>query len=233
MQQDKRLIVALDTTSIRDAWHLTDAIGDACSFYKIGLSLHSSGANTLIRCLHDSMKSVFLDFKFFDIGKTMENAVKRACSLGVDFVTIHGVGGVIQAAKRGVEGHTKLLAVTVLTSLEANDIHAMGFPCDVDTLVKHRARLAYNEGIDGVVCSALEAPMVRDVTGDDFIIVCPGIRVEDHVENDDQRRIVTPKCAFALGANHIVVGRPITEASDPRTAAQNLVRSINVTHYVS
>lgn len=231
-----RLIVALDVPTVDEARDLVRAIGDEVSFYKVGLELILSGGATdnglgLVGELVDEGKRVFLDAKLLDIGNTVERSVARVAELGAAFLTIHGHDRkTMQAAIAGrAKSDLKLLAVTVLTSLTADDLAEQGTkpelaqsPAD---LVLHRARLAYETGTDGVISSGQEAAGVRAATGDDFLIVTPGIRLPGS-DAGDQQRIMTPQHAIAAGANYIVVGRPINAASDPKAAAATFVRHI-------
>jgi orotidine-5'-phosphate decarboxylase len=215
-----KLIVALDVPSYDQARALVDKLGDTVNFYKIGLELLFADGLALARELKFDGKRVFLDFKFLDIGNTVERAVASAASLGADFLTLHGhdTKTLKAAAKGRVGSSTKLLAVTVLTSLDEADLKEQGITGTPRDLVLARARLAQDAGIDGVVASGQEAAAIREVTGPDFLIVTPGIRLAGG-EAGDQTRVTTPEAAFLAGADHIVVGRPINAATNPREAA--------------
>lgn len=217
--QDK-LIVALDFPSHAEARTLVHDLGDTVSFYKIGLELLFSGGLELARELKAGGKRVFLDMKFLDIGNTVERAVSTAAGLGVDFLTIHGHDSkTLAAAVKGRGGAPlKLLAVTVLTSLDAADLAEQGIASSPAELVLKRAKLAQAAGVDGVIASGQEAGAVRAAVGADFLIVTPGIRLPGGSAGD-QKRITTPEDALQAGANHLVVGRPITAAADPKAAA--------------
>lgn len=216
-----RVIVALDVPTAREARALVDTLGDSVTFYKIGLELLFSGGLDLARTLKADGKRVFLDLKFLDIGNTVERAVANAAELGVDFLTLHGHDRkTLQAAIKGRgSSNLKLLSVTVLTSLSRHDLQEQGVALDPADLVVHRARLASDTGLDGVIASGQEAAAVRAATGTSFVIVTPGIRMPGG-EAGDQTRITTPRDALQAGANHLVIGRPITAADDPKAAAR-------------
>lgn len=220
MTSDK-LIVAIDVPDYDSARDLVNGLGNAVSFYKIGLELLFSGGLDLAAELKGEGKRVFLDLKFLDIGNTVERAVANAAAMGVDFLTIHGHDS--KTMKAAVAGRgaarTKLLAVTVLTSLDASDLAEQGLQVSPEELVLKRARLAHGAGFDGVIASGLEAKAVRAATGAGFLIVTPGIRLPGGAAGD-QTRITTPEDALRAGADHIVVGRPITAAADPNAAAR-------------
>jgi orotidine-5'-phosphate decarboxylase len=222
-----RLIVALDVADAASARALIAELGDAAGFYKIGLELLFSGGLDLARDLKRDGKQVFLDLKFLDIANTVERAVAQAGALGVDLLTVHGLDSkTLAAAVRGRGASaTKLLAVTVLTSLDKSDLAEQGIALDTRDVVLKRARLAKSAGFDGCVASGLEARAVRDATGDAFLIVTPGIRLAGDAAQD-QARVTTPDAAIASGATHLVVGRPITAARDPRAAAWAFRRAI-------
>lgn len=224
-----RLIVALDAPTRADAERLIDRIGPAASFYKIGLELLFGGGLDLARDLKAEGKRVFLDLKFLDIANTVRHAVKQAAALGVDLLTIHGHD--TKTLSAAVEGRneagsqTKLLAVTVLTSLDATDLAEQTSTRTPAELVAHRARLAHAVGIDGVVASGQEAASVRALAPPPFLIVTPGIRLPSD-DAGDQSRITTPQDAIRAGATHLVVGRPITRAADPADAARRFTEAI-------
>jgi orotidine-5'-phosphate decarboxylase len=219
----EKLIVALDYWDISDAVRLVETLGDEVSFYKIGLGLQLGGGEGLAKSLIAQGKRVFLDYKYLDIEETIRTAVRRAADFGVDFLTIHGVGGILRAAVEGRgDSGLKLLCVTVLTSMDAADVKEMGFPCNVEELVLARTRKSLDAGIDGVIASAREAAEIRTATGGKLLVVTPGIRPQDS-STDDQKRVATPGAAIRDGADYLVVGRPITKAPDPRQAARNIV----------
>ena len=222
-----KLIVALDLPAYDAARDLVNRLGDTVSFYKIGLELLFSDGLTLARELKQEGKRVFLDLKFLDIGNTVERAVASAADLGVDFLTVHGSDTkTLTAAVRGRTGsNLKLLAVTVLTSLDQSDLDERGLALTPGELVLSRARMAKNAGVDGVIASGQEAAAVRAKAGSDFLIVTPGIRLPGG-EAGDQTRITTPENALRDGADHLVVGRPINVASDPKAAAEAFLERI-------
>ena len=222
-----KLIVALDLSSYDDARALVNRLGDTVTFYKIGLELLFSDGLSLARELKQEGKRVFLDLKFLDIGNTVERAVASAAGLGVDFLTVHGHDTkTLKAAIRGRAGSDlKLLAVTVLTSLDQSDLDEQGLATTPGALVLSRARLAQNAGVDGVIASGQEAAAVRATAGPEFLIVTPGIRLPGG-DTGDQARITTPEEALRDGANHLVVGRPINAAKDPKAAAEAFLARI-------
>ncbi|KAA3625859.1 MAG: orotidine-5'-phosphate decarboxylase [Proteobacteria bacterium] len=222
----ERLIVALDVPEAADARALVERIGDAASFYKIGLELFMTGeAIELLDWLGDRGKQVFVDLKLFDIPATVGRAVKRLNGSGARFVTVHGNDAMMKAAADAADD-ISVLAVTVLTSLDRGDLDDLGFDCDVDSLVLSRARRAVACGCAGVVASGREAGALREALGESFLVVSPGIRPVDNRE-DDQKRMVTVPQAFANGADYIVVGRPIRNAEDPAAAAAGIQRQIS------
>lgn len=222
-----KLIVALDLPSYNAARALVNRLGDTVSFYKIGLELLFSDGLSLASELKQEGKRVFLDLKFLDIGNTVERAVASAAALGVDFITVHGPDTkTLQAAARGRgDSQLKILAVTVLTSLDQSDLDEQGIPLTPGALVLSRARIALNAGIDGVIASGQEAAAIRAKTSPEFLIVTPGIRLPGG-DTGDQARITTPEEAIRDGANHIVVGRPINAATDPKAAAEAFLARI-------
>lgn len=222
-----KLIVALDLPSYDAARALVNRLGDTVSFYKIGLELLFSDGLSLASELKQEGKRVFLDLKFLDIGNTVERAVASAAELGVDFITVHGPDTkTLQAAVRGRgDSNLKILAVTVLTSLDQSDLDEQGIPLTPGALVLSRARIAHNAGVDGVIASGQEAAAIRAKTAPGFLIVTPGIRLPGG-ETGDQARITTPEEAIRDGADHIVVGRPINAAKDPKAAAEAFLAHI-------
>lgn len=214
-----RLIMALDVPDATSARALVSALGDAVGFYKIGLELFMAGGYfELIEWLVAQDKKVFVDLKFFDVPETVRAAVRALAGRGASFATVHGNQAIMEAAGRD-KGDLKILAVTVLTSLDRGDLDDLGFDCDVEKLVLSRARRALEAGCDGIVSSGLEAPLIRRELGERILIVTPGIRPVENKPVDDQKRTVDVAQAFANGADYIVVGRPIRQAPDPRAAA--------------
>jgi orotidine-5'-phosphate decarboxylase len=214
-----RLIFALDVNSVGAARRLVERLGDAVQFYKIGLELCMSGGYfELLDWLVARDKRVFVDLKFFDVPATVAAAVRQLVNRGVTLTTVHGNQSIMEAAA-AAKGDVKVLAVTVLTSLDRGDLDDLGFACDVDELVLSRARRALEAGCDGVVASGLEAPRLREFLDHRLLVVTPGIRPVENRPVDDQKRTVDVAQAFAYGADYIVVGRPIRDAADPRAAA--------------
>jgi orotidine-5'-phosphate decarboxylase len=219
-----RLIVALDFEDIQQAKSLVTLLGDSVTFYKIGLQLCMTGEYfDLLDWLVAQQKKVFVDLKFFDIPATVGKAVKQLSGRGITFATVHGNDGIMRAAAEN-KGDVRILAVTVLTSLDRGDLDDLGFDCDVEALVLSRASRAVELGCDGVVASGQEASAMRSSLGHGFLVVSPGIRPVQN--DDDQKRVVTPTQALNNGADYLVVGRPITAASDPLLAAQNIQQEI-------
>lgn len=222
-----RLIIALDLPTIADAEQAIAAIGDAGAFYKIGYQLFPIGGLQLAKQLSTSGKKVFLDFKFHDIGATVERGVRSVCALGGDFLTVHAEPDVMKGAVegRGDDPRLKILAVTVLTSLDQESLSKMGIDMPLEDLVLKRAEFAAEAGVDGVVASAREAATIKARFGNDLTIVTPGVRPAG-ASADDQKRVATPAKAITTGADHIVVGRPIIAAKDPRAAAEGILREL-------
>lgn len=215
----ERLIVALDVAGADEARRLVERLGDSAGFYKVGLELFMSGAAfDLIGWLKQRGARVFADFKLFDVPETVASAVRSLARHGADFATVHGNQAIMEAAGRE-KGAMKILAVTALTSLDRGDLDDLGFRCDVEALVLSRARRALEAGCDGVVSSGLEAPALKRELGARLLVVTPGIRPVENRPADDQKRTVDAAQAFSNGADYIVVGRPIRNASDPRAAA--------------
>ena len=215
----ERLIMALDLPTVDQAKALVDQLGDAVSFYKVGLELFMSGNYyELIHWLNIHNKHVFADLKFFDVPETVARAVRVLSQHGIDFATVHGNDAIMEAAGKA-KGDLKVLAVTVLTSLDQGDMTDLGFDCDVQKLVLSRARRALALGCDGVISSGLEVPALRAEVDNKLLVVSPGIRPVENRPSDDQKRVVTVEQAFRNGADYIVVGRPIRDATDPRAAA--------------
>jgi orotidine-5'-phosphate decarboxylase len=222
----ERLIVALDVPRANDARILVEQLGDAVQFYKIGLELFMAGGYfELLDWLVAQQKKVFVDLKFFDVPETVRSAVRALSSSGASFATVHGNQAIMEAAVRD-KGALKILAVTVLTSLDRGDLDDLGFACDVEKLVLSRARRALQAGVDGIVSSGLEAPMIRRELGEKLLVVTPGIRPVENKPVDDQKRTVDVAQAFRNGADYIVIGRPIRQAADPRAAAIAVQRTI-------
>ena len=227
---DPRLICALDVETADEARRLVERTDGAVGFFKIGLQLFATDGMTLARELKSEGRQVFLDWKLHDIGATVQKAAAVLAGSGCDLLTVHARPQVMAAAMRGVEGSDlKVLGVTVLTSLTAEDVAADDHSLSPAELVEHRVRQALDAGVHGVVASPHEAARVRDLAREagreDFLIVTPGVRPDGAALND-QARAANPAQAIRDGATHLVVGRPITSASDPRAAAQAIAEEI-------
>lgn len=227
---DERIICALDVPTTVEAAALVQRVQDAVGFYKIGLQLFAAGGMDLARDLKADGRKVFLDWKLHDIGATVEKAAANLAEAGCDLLTVHARPQVMAAAARGVAGSgLKVLGVTVLTSLTAEDLIADDHSLSPADLVERRVRQALDAGIDGVVASPHEAARVKalavEAGRDDFLIVTPGVRPEG-AALDDQARAATPEAALRAGATHLVIGRPITAAADPRQAALVIAETI-------
>lgn len=222
------LIVALDVASPEEARALVARLGDVASFYKVGLELYAAAGMAFVRELIDAGKDVFLDLKFYDIPETVKRAVRQVAASGATFLTVHGSGPVMRAAVEGRAGSPlKLLAVTVLTSFDKEDLEDLGYPCDVADLVALRVRKAREAGIDGIVCSAREVAAVRALAGPELILVTPGVRSAGAAAGD-QKRVATPAEAVRDGADYIVVGRQITRSADPAAEAARILEEISL-----
>ena len=221
----ERLIVALDVPAPDAARSLVERIGDAACFHKVGLELLASGGSfELVQWLAGRGNRVFADFKFFDIPETVKRAVANLRGRGVTFATVHGSRPIMEAAA-AAKGEVKILAVTVLTSMGPAELKEMGYGGTMDDLVLARARSALESGCDGVIASGLEARKLKAEFGERLLVVTPGIRPAGEGAGD-QKRTVDVAQAFANGADHIVVGRPIRDAADPRAAAQSIQKTI-------
>jgi len=222
-----RLIFAMDVPDCGRARQLADELGDAVTFYKIGLELMMSGEYfELLDWLLARDKKVFCDLKFFDIPATVGSAVRSLKDRGASFVTVHGNQSIMEAAAENKGDTLKVLGVTVLTSLDRGDLDDLGFACDIESLVLSRARRAFEAGCDGVISSGLEVPKLRAEVDNRLLVVSPGIRPVDNKPSGDQKRVVTVETAFENGADYIVVGRPIRDAKSPRAAAEGIQASI-------
>jgi orotidine-5'-phosphate decarboxylase len=223
----ERLIVALDVPTVEEARALVRALGDSVVFYKIGMQLQFAGGIQYAQELIGEGKKVFLDSKLFDIDATIEKAAENIARMGVDFLTVHGIGPTVAAAVRGRGGsQLQILAVTVLTSLEAGDLHELGYrDRSVEDIVLYRARKALDAGADGVIASGQEAGAIGKLASGKLKIVTPGIRRGSDAVGD-QKRVATPASAIASGADYLVVGRPVSQAEDPRREAEAIVAEI-------
>lgn len=222
----ERLIFALDVADAAIARKLVEQLGDSVQFYKLGLELFMGGEYfQLLDWMTARDKKIFVDLKFFDVPATVAAAVRQLRSRGVTFATVHGNQSIMEAAA-AAKGDVKILAVTVLTSLDRGDLDDLGFHCDVQQLVLSRARRSLEAGCDGVVSSGLEAGLLRQYIEHRLLVVTPGIRPVENRPADDQKRVVSVEQALQLGADYIVVGRPIRDATDPRLAAESMQAEI-------
>ncbi|HEO66399.1 MAG TPA: orotidine-5'-phosphate decarboxylase [Spirochaetes bacterium] len=223
---NERLIFALDVPTVDEAKEWVNRLGDGVIFYKLGLELFMAGDYFgLMDWLIKQNKKVFADLKFFDVPETVKRSVGQLKGRGAEFLTVHGNDKILQAAVEA-KGDIKILAVTALTSLDRGDLNDLGFDCDIEDLVLSRAKRALEIGCDGVISSGLEVPRLREHLGDQLIVVSPGIRPVDNQSEDDQKRVVTVDQAFRNGADYIVVGRPIKNASDPYRKAKEIQETI-------
>ena len=232
---DDRLIVALDVSTMDAMKSIVSSLGDSVSFYKVGMELFYAEGDQTVRYLQEHGKHVFLDLKLHDIPNTVAHGVSSLTRLGANLITIHGQGGPIMmkaaaeaaresAEKLGIE-RPKLLAITVLTSFDEESWTSIGGQLPIADQVIRLAKLAKESGMDGVVCSALEARMIREACGPDFLIVTPGIRPYFAATND-QKRIATPSSALQDGASRLVIGRPITQAEHPQEAVRLIIEEM-------
>lgn len=232
---DDRLIVALDVSTMDAMKSIVSSLGDSVSFYKVGMELFYAEGDQTVRYLQEHGKHVFLDLKLHDIPNTVAHGVSSLTRLGANLITIHGQGGPIMmkaaaeaaresAEKLGIE-RPKLLAITVLTSFDDESWTSIGGQLPIADQVIRLAKLAKESGMDGVVCSALEAKMIRDACGPDFLIVTPGIR-PSFAATHDQKRIATPSSALQDGASRLVIGRPITQAEHPQEAVRLIIEEM-------
>ena len=231
---NKRIIVSLDTPRLEDALALVARLDPKLCRVKIGKELFVAAGPEAVERVHERGFEVFLDLKFHDIPNTVAGACRSAAKLGVWMMNVHASGGetMLRAAREAVSSVARpplLIAVTVLTSLTNDDLERVGFTGSVMENVERLARIVRACGLDGVVCSAQEASLVRKATGDDFILVTPGIRLESD-NRDDQARVVTPRDAVRLGANYLVIGRPITGSPDPAATLQSINESLSEAH---
>lgn len=221
-----RLIVGLDLPDVEAAEAMIARLGDSVTFYKIGYQLAYAGGLPLIRKLANAGKKVFADLKLHDIGNTVASGVESVAKLGATFLTVHAYPQTMKAAVQGrAGGNLKILAVTVLTSYDDDDLHAAGYRLGVTDLVEARARQAQALGIDGIVCSPEEVANLRRIVGHQMSLVTPGVRPAGSALGD-QKRVMTPGRAIAAGADHVVVARPVMQAADPKAAAEAIVEEI-------
>ncbi|NPV59162.1 MAG: orotidine-5'-phosphate decarboxylase [Actinobacteria bacterium] len=223
---EERLICALDCEDGMAAKAMVDELDGVVSFFKVGIILQAATGREVVDYILGRGKQVFLDLKYYDIPETVEKAVARVAAMGVSLLTVHGNAAIVQGAVRGRGGSgLKLLAVTVLTSLDQADIEEMGYGCLLEELVMHRVRKAREYGCDGVVCSPKEIEAVRREAGEGFLVVTPGIR-SSLGEGEKHKRFASAGEAMRRGADYLVVGRPITQARDPRSAALEIIEQM-------
>jgi orotidine-5'-phosphate decarboxylase len=226
LEARERLIVALDVPTVAEAEALVARLGETVCFYKVGYQLAFAGGIDFARALAGAGKRIFLDLKLHDIGHTVARGVESVARIGASFLTLHAYPQTMHAAVDARAGsNLRLLAVTVLTSYSDADLAAAGYDFTVAELAQERAAQARDIGMDGLICSGQEAPALRAVLGAGMLLVTPGIRPAGS-EPDDQKRVATPAAAISAGADHLVVGRPIIMARDPKAAAQAIVAEI-------
>jgi orotidine-5'-phosphate decarboxylase len=212
------VIIALDFDSATQADALVSALGDAAGFYKVGMELYAAEGMDYVRSLIDRGKRIFLDLKYYDIGETVRRAVAVAARSGATFLTIHSVGQVMRAAIEGRgDSPMKLLAVSVLTSFDQNDVRELGYSLALADLVRDRVHLSMEIGVDGIVGSPLEAKAIRSQIGPHALLVTPGVRSRG-AATGDQKRVATPAEAVSDGADYVVIGRQVSRAADPAAA---------------
>jgi orotidine-5'-phosphate decarboxylase len=220
----ERLIFALDVPTVEDAHKIVEELGDSVVFYKLGLELFMAGGYyELIDWMRARGKKIFADLKFFDVPETVRSAVRQLKGRGISFATVHGNDNILKAAVEE-KGDVKILAVTMLTSLDQRDMEDLGFKADVKSVVLSRAKRALAVGCDGVISSGLEVKALREKVGEELIVITPGIRPVKNT--DDQKRTVDIEEAFENGADYIVVGRPIKNAPDRKAAAEAIQKRI-------
>ncbi len=221
------LIIALDVDDAQQALSLIDKIGTAASFYKVGMELYAVGGMQLVEEIHSLGKRVFLDLKLYDIGETVKRATRQIAKTGlVEFLTVHGSQTVMEAAVEGKgNAPVQLLAVTVLTSFDQNDLADLGYSVPISELVELRVRKAAASGINGIVCSPLEVQRVRQTGGPALKLVTPGVR-SANADKGDQKRVATPAEAIANGADYLVIGRQVTRSADPASACKAILHEI-------
>ncbi len=228
----EKVIIALDFSSEREAFRIVEELGEDIGFYKVGLELFCSCGPSIVKRLKDLGKKVFLDLKFHDIPNTVSRALNVCLQYDIDMLTLHGFGGeqmlrVSAKMKREVvkmSASTKLIAVTVLTSLDEKDLYNLGINISVHEIVKRLSSLAKDCGLDGVVSSARELPIIKEICGRDFLVVTPGIRSSEDLAYD-QKRVVSAREALTMGADYLVIGRAVTSSPSPRNSLRRIFTS--------
>jgi orotidine-5'-phosphate decarboxylase len=219
------IIVALDFEDASQARALIARLGNSVDFYKVGMELYAAAGMPFVQELSQAGKQVFLDLKLYDIPETVKRAVAQVAKTGVRFLTVHGSNAILRAAVEGRGSSSlALLAVTVLTSFDQHDLAELGYPASVADLVALRVKNSMSAGMDGLVCSPMEAAAVRALAGPQAILVTPGVR-SAHASAGDQKRVATPEEALAAGANYLVMGRQITRAADPRAEVDSILKA--------
>ena len=227
MNRSNPCIIALDVATPAEALQLVEALGDAQGFYKVGLELFTAAGVEMVRELRRRGKDVFLDLKFYDIPETVKRATAAAAECGARFLTVHASAAVVRAAKQGAASSgLKILAVTVLTAFDKNDLEDLGHSRTVEDLVRHLAVKSREAGADGLVCSPLEVAWLRPLVGAEMTLVTPGVRSAG-ADSGDQKRISTPAQAIRDGADYLVIGRQVTRAADPKAELQRILNELN------
>lgn len=228
MCAENPLIIALDVDDAEQAFKLIHDIGPAADFYKVGMELYAVGGMQLVSQVSALGKKVFLDLKLYDIGETVKRTTRQICRSGqVHFLTVHGSRTVMKAAGEGRgDTNTELLAVTVLTSFDQDDLADLGYSVAITELVSLRVRKAVESGMDGIVCSPLEVARVRGICGPKLKLVTPGVR-SSGANKGDQKRVATPGEAMRAGADYLVIGRQVTRAEDPRRACEEILEELS------
>lgn len=220
------IIIALDVPSTEQASILVDRLGDSVDFYKVGMELYAAGGMPAVRSLLASGKQVFLDLKLYDIGETVKRATACIAESDVRFLTVHGSQAVMRAAVDGRgNSNLRLLAVTVLTSFDREDLADLGYDCPLSDLVALRVRNAMAAGIDGIICSPRDVSSVRAIAGPAAIVITPGVRSQTAARGD-QKRVATPLEAIQAGADYVVIGREVTRAQDPASEVHRILEEI-------
>ncbi len=227
IKRDERIICALDFDDPMEAKKLVEELDDLVHIYKVGMLLQFTGGTEIIKWLLEKDKKVFLDMKYYDIPETVASVVKQVARSGVHFLTIHGNSKIIEQAvrARGDSG-LKLLAITVLTSMDADDLQELGLECSVDDMVLYRVQKAIDFGCDGIITSGREAGLIKNKFGKSILTITPGIRPGGAILHE-HKRSVSPAYAIKSGADHLVIGRPIYEATDPRNVALGIIEEMN------